>query len=185
MPNNIQKPANRSELRAVSAHPGLAPASPASVPAQSREAELAPPQVVSKGRIAFFVNPVSLYASLAQVVPHHKLPHGNFPVRNDTFSCIPVRLASAASQVPKPSWQAAQRAFPRSDVHFLFARRPQSAVRVRWQSCINTSRFFISYSSSLPLRSLQPRPHDADPPARVRLQIATAQEHGLLGRAAV
>jgi hypothetical protein len=73
---------------------------------------LAPPQVaapqVPKGRIAISVNPVSLYARRSQVLPQHQLPHPNFQVSNDTFSCIPVRSAPAAPYVREAELAAPQ-----------------------------------------------------------------------------
>ena len=65
------------------------------------------------------VKAVPLYARPAQVLPQHQLPHENFQVSNDNFSCIPVRAELAPPQAPqKRSFAAVP---PSSAISFLNA----------------------------------------------------------------
>jgi len=93
MPDNAQKPANRASETCVilrSTPSQQKSLREARLPRRRcREAQLAPPQVaqVPKGRIAVSVKAVRLYASPTQTQSHHQLPHPNYQVRNDIFSC--------------------------------------------------------------------------------------------------
>ena len=99
MPSNAQKPANSVTETAI----------PVFAAPNWRGAQLAPPQVAQlpKGRIAISVNPVLLYASRSQVLPHHQLPQGKYQVSKRLF---PVSPYNAPCQMPRELKPAKTRA---------------------------------------------------------------------------
>ena len=113
MPNNAQKPANTGGSRSVfpclsfvrSTHSqqkctDAGDSNDAGVPHSSRSfrdewgTSSANSNESPNSDYAISVKAVSLYARPAQVLPHHQLPHANSRVRNDFYSCIPVRSAA-------------------------------------------------------------------------------------------
>ena len=154
MPNNAQKPANTGALtlRVSVPRASFAQRTRSKNPCAKRNS-LDAQSPHRRCLIPITQFPLTLYRCMraaAQVLPHHQLPQAKFQVRNDFYSCIPVR--SAAPDASRTKACAAAR-----------RRRPGHRPSWRSRSAAGSRRGPGGRRPSRPRRPLRSWPADGAP----------------------